>query len=129
LVDGPLAVLEEAAQQLDRGRVETSAGVLDLLVELAAVDALDALIDEIGIGEVGDEVVEAARLDRLEHTAQGFPGRGLRIGLRVPGDAVAFARLGAGRAGQDEEGDQDRQDARHESDSRGWRASGVWDLL
>src|SRR5262245_47300680 len=62
----PLAVLVEALELLDGDGVEAGLRVLHLLVELAAVDALDAVIDEARVGQLRDEVFELLGLDRLE---------------------------------------------------------------
>jgi hypothetical protein len=55
----PGAVSEEAAQQLEGRRAQSRPGVLDLVLEAAAVEALDPLIDPRWVGELGRQVVEA----------------------------------------------------------------------
>ena len=49
----PVAVLEKALQQLDRPRIEPAARILDLLLETTAVQTLNAIVHERGIGKLG----------------------------------------------------------------------------
>src|SRR5205807_2642513 len=102
--------------------------VLHLFGESPAVEALDAIVDEGGVGELRHEVVEALRVDGLQDGPQRLLGRPLRVGIEVGLDAVSWGRGPRGRcavtalarnAGQREEPEKQREADTHDAISIG----------
>ena len=70
------------------------ARVLDLLLKMAAKEALNTGVDERRVSELSDEIIELTGVGRLENGSQRRLRRVLRIGFQIGWDAVADFGLG-----------------------------------
>src|SRR5262245_4401985 len=86
-----LALVEEAPQQLDRRRVEAARRLLYQVPEAAGQDVGPG-IDPVGVGQLGEQVVEALQIDGLEDGGQRLLRACLGEALEVRLDAVPCRR-------------------------------------
>src|SRR5262245_57116066 len=91
LADVPIAFLGKAGEILDQLGIvgELVLDDADQGFKLATVDLADLVVNEFRVGELGQEVIDAALVEGLDHRGERQPSRVLREGVGVVIDVVA----------------------------------------